>query len=304
MLQNKEKLIDEITRLEESLTQPLAELLSGIGDVAEYAADLECELLGCIDCGCLIIALASSSPEVFFYPEPILQGASEEAALLAISEICLDFDVKERITDVSLDRLPTLLKELRHATVDRIGEGRFLVSVDTECSLLRQHPELMYGDIYLGEPTSNFAEEYKRLILDKDINRYTGYDLRRDMAEEDADFFVEEAVNEFSTGTAITHFVTVLDGDGNNLFIGEGVLYRFDGRGGAELSLRLLPEWQGRGYGGKLLEAYIKLAEELSLSRLYARIDKENIPSAKLLSKRMTLLSEKDGILTFVYSLD
>jgi RimJ/RimL family protein N-acetyltransferase len=68
-------------------------------------------------------------------------------------------------------------------------------------------------------------------------------------------------------------------------FIGEAVLYAFDGRGSAEFGVRLLPEWHGKGLGTESVRAISLAARDMGLVRLSARIMKQNRPSVRMLEK-------------------
>ena len=77
------------------------------------------------------------------------------------------------------------------------------------------------------------------------------------------------------------------------------MLYHFDGRGGAEMAIRLLPEYCGKGYGKKLALALIELGRQMTLSDLYAVVDAENLISKNLFSSVMEKTYEDDFTATF-----
>ena len=91
------------------------------------------------------------------------------------------------------------------------------------------------------------------------------------------------AAEQFERGEAMNFAVTVLSRD-ENLLIGEATLYGFDGSRGASVAFRLLPEWQGKGYGKKTLMALIKTAYELGINKLFATVDIRNNRSVSLVS--------------------
>ena len=53
----------------------------------------------------------------------------------------------------------------------------------------------------------------------------------------------------------------------------------------AELGYMLLPKYWGKGYGSRIAEALIYMAEKTKVRRLTAIIDPNNIPSRKILIK-------------------
>ena len=81
--------------------------------------------------------------------------------------------------------------------------------------------------------------------------------------------------------------------------IGEALLYRFDGKGGAEEGCRIAPEYAGHGYG---TEAFRALADwglyRLNLSHIVAKCYKENASSCQMLSSCMRKSGEDE---TFYY---
>jgi len=54
----------------------------------------------------------------------------------------------------------------------------------------------------------------------------------------------------------------------------------------AEIGYMILPEYWGKGYGGKIAELLIKKAKKTNLNVLKAIIDPSNIPSRKILMKQ------------------
>ena len=88
------------------------------------------------------------------------------------------------------------------------------------------------------------------------------------------------AKNERAIGTAISF--AILHGDE---FVGEAALYAFDCRGGAEMAIRVLPEYQGKGYSGDALTALFEVCRRIGLIRLYAEAFAENKASIRVMQK-------------------
>ena len=287
----------------EALSEELVDTMEWLQDITESAKEEGGEILLSEEAGCLVCAYAEEGvPQAFFYPAPLLKKNSEEIALGIISDYCRRGEICEVVSAIPEEKLPLALHGVRHARLDGAGEGYFTLTVETECMLTSDFPELMYDDIYLSEPTSNFADEYKRLIMDEGVNKYTGYDVRRKTPDKESAYIVEEARREFEMGKSVTAFATIAGENGENLFIGEGVLYRFDGRGGAEMSVRLLPEYCGNGYGKKLALALIELGRQMTLSHLYAVVNAENLISKNLFSSIMEKTYDDD--FTAIFKID
>ena len=80
------------------------------------------------------------------------------------------------------------------------------------------------------------------------------------------------------------------------------ILYSFDFRGGAEIGVRLLPEYGRHGYGREALETFIFYAlYTIGLSSVKAKCYKENTASYKMLSSVMQK-DGSDGVFAFFIS--
>ena len=175
-----------------------------------------------------------------------------------------------------------------------MGE-KFVVRVASELEAWDKIPTLHTERLTLDAITSADKAAYNRLCLDDERNRFWGYDYRKDLKGPlTENYFYRVARNDFKNHLAI-NFAIRLDGK----FIGEAVLYRFDGRGAAELGCRIAPEYAGHGYGA---EAFAAVADwslyQLGLCRLEAKCFKENEPSRRMLSACMRTAGEDD---TFFY---
>lgn len=250
----------------------------------------------CHGCGVVMIKEGDFSP-VFSYPEALFDDSDVKRAAEAVFEYCRDNEIPPSFIDVPLSGLPDIMAGVNSAEVEGDGEY-FNVSVKTPPMSLNYPPEAESGGVYLGELTEDFAEKYKELITDGEHNKYTGYDVRRDMADAPAEYFIEEAWKEFRRGVSITLAASVVN-EGVNVFIGEGVLYRFDGRGECEISFRILPEYCGKGFSKKIISALIEIAGNIGIRRVVARIMEKNIPAVGAARKFMTEESRKDGIITY-----
>ena len=137
---------------------------------------------------------------------------------------------------------------------------------------------------------------YNRLCLDDERNRWWGYDYREDLKGVlTEDYFLNAAREDFREGRELS-FAVRLEGR----FIGEVVLHSFDGRGGAELGCRILPEYAGNGYGA---EAFRRAAEwslgGLGLRCLRGKCFRENTASRRMLESCMRLVGKNETFLYF-----
>ena len=156
-------------------------------------------------------------------------------------------------------------------------------------------PELTTQRLTLSALTAADAAAYNALVLDRERNRWWGYDDVGSLGgppEEQS--FLKVAWRDFENRLAV-NFAVRLDGK----LIGEAVLYNFDYRGGAELGCRIDEAHAGFGYGA---EAFAAAAEwglyQVHLTRVVAKCYKENLSSYKMLSGCMRRSGEDE---TFYY---
>lgn len=172
---------------------------------------------------------------------------------------------------------------------------KYCFDVENELYELDAIPELRTERLTLSAFTEADKPAYNALCLDDERNRWWGYDYRKDWKGEPLDeYFLDVTREDFTNRTAI-NFAVRLDG----ACIGEAVLYRFDGRGGAELGCRIAPAYANNGYG---TEAFAAVAAwglyELHLSRVVAKCYRENAASYRMLSSCMRKSGEDE---TFYY---
>ena len=271
-------------------------------ELIEYGKELsasDCEVTVGISHGCASLFIITDTGDAYFtYPIPFFEEFDVEKAKDDALLFCLDCDFPMTVTDVTLRDMPILLSGIHHADVDGDGEY-FTVRIKTECMIAREIPEVMEGRVYLSEPVYCYADDYKRLVTDGEHNKLSGEDVRFSMKDEPSDYFVSECISEFECGTALTLFATIDNGCGINRFIGEGVLYRFDGRGECEVAVRILPEFTSFGYSGEILRGLKAVASKLGVSSVVARIHKDNERAIRLAKKNMDAFvsSEEDIVL-------
>ena len=264
------------------------------------ALDEDAELAYCILHGCLLARIREWGRYSFLYPFD-LGGGDERAAVLAISEYAVREELPLVISDIPAERLGDTIRGFRHIDVDAADplSESYSVAVKTECMLADTIPKAAFGRVSLGELQNSDAESYARLWRDRATNEFFGYDYRDDLGEIDDDaYFISMAREEFLRGVAM-NFAVRAEGE----FIGDAMLYAFDGRGMAHFALRLLPEARGLGYSHEVVGAIEEAARRLSLVGLFAECKRGNERSSALLSRRMEKTGERGGTLYFRLSL-
>ena len=147
------------------------------------------------------------------------------------------------------------------------------------------HPPvtLRTARLTIGDITPNDKENYLKLYIDDDLNKWWGYDYREDLKESapTADYFynfqnsLKDKKEEYSLAVR-------LDG----VMIGELVLHNFDYFGGVEIGFRFFREHHGKGYATESAARVIEYAvNTLGAKTVKSRCYKQNAPSRKLIER-------------------
>lgn len=173
--------------------------------------------------------------------------------------------------------------------------AKYEIAVGTEADSLEKIPTIKTDRLLLDEITDDDKSAYNAICTDDELNKYWGYDYRKDLdGELTDDYFVNVARHDFAIRLAI-NFAVRLDGK----FIGEVVVYNFDYKGGVEIGCRIAPEYAKNGYGREAFAAAADWAlYELGMEKIVAKCFKENDASFKMLSSCMKKCGEDD---TFYY---
>lgn len=231
----------------------------------------------------------------YYFPRPVrlIDGSDVLVCIEAIAAYARKEEIPLVFSGVPREELSTFC-DFSHLSLDAEDKDRTLYTVraESEISLLTEIPSVALDGLTLDELLPSDAEEYFRLATDETVNKFWGYDYRADEACPDKDYFYNEYARALELGTALSLAVRY-----EGKLIGEASLYSPDLKGGAEISFRLFKEYWGRGLGRLTVEALLELAERLSLTRLYATVDKHNAPSLALLSDYMTVEREEGGLI-------
>ena len=280
--------------LEEVVTSvaPTEDLISEISELASsFSFDIpDLEFALSYAHGCALVRVFDMGRYSFLYPYVMTEGADPISAIDEMCEYAMREEIKFVVDDVPKECVCDFLS-FRHMDVDArdpLGES-FRITVKTECDLMGDIPEVKLGRVELNSLAEADITEYARLSKDKNVNKYWGYNYSEDATCPEDEYFYEIAMNELSSGISVTMAIRC-----EGVFVGEAIIYAFDGRGRAEFAIRLLPEWQGKGIGTEGVRAICLAAEELGLVRISSRIMKENLPSIRMLEK-VTDDCEDDG---------
>ncbi len=251
--------------------------------------------------GSLILKYFSEEVGYYFSPPYQLSEISDASkAFEDISEYCKLEEIPEVIVDLYEEELNLALRGARHYDVDTDDDGMNMVRIYTECMLCEELPETLSKDVYLGEFSLSYADEYEKLVKNENLNLHFGYNICDDIPNGNGEDFIRALRTDFEKGMSMTFAATVFE-SGENVFVGEGCLYAFDGRGGASVSFRVLPKFHRRGIGSAIFEGLMKIASKIGLDHLYGEVMKENLPSLSLVSKYAKPLSEDGDRIKFIF---
>ena len=241
--------------------------------------------------GTVLIRVLDMGRYSFLFPYEIEDGADVLGALNKIAEYAIAQEIDVAFSDVPADAIG-LFSTFRHFDVDaEDSEGMtFRVRVKTECQLIDKIPEIGAGRVKLNALTKDDIPDYARLSKDENVNKYWGYDYKEDVELPSDEYFYDIAMRDFNRGICLSLAIRY-DGE----FVGEVILYSFDGRGGAEFAIRLLPEHFGKGISKCTLPLVFDLARRIGLVELLARVDSENEISRALVSRFMDEIREEKG---------
>ena len=251
--------------------------------------------------GTLIVRVFNGSRYSFIFPYEISEAADMRAAIACAVRYAVLEEIEPVFEDVPREMVELFFQMgFRHINSDSdLPEtDTYRITLKNECSLIEEYPSASDGELSLSHMTDGDASEYERLVKDEQNNKYWGYDYREDYPDCAGQFFVSLSHRDFELGLVLSLAIRH-----NGRFIGEALIASFDYKGGADISIRILPEHQNKGYAGRAFGLLRKIAGQMGLVTLYARVYKENKPSVFLFSKDADEEREEDGTIVFSYRL-
>ena len=264
-----QRIIDDIPNAD---SEYLGEIISSLIEDCET----EYALSTCGDC--LAVRLFDNRYS-FLYPIQLCDDADVVSAIIAIR----DYAVKEEIpliyTDVPVEELGVIIPIFRHANIDAADAdcASYNLSVLTEVSLMDSVPRIYIDDITLDAHRAEDDSKLARLCRDAETNKYWGYDFALDAPEADDAYFRITAEEEFNRGVALS-FAVRLEDD----FVGEAILYSFNGSGECDIAVRILPEYRRRGIGSTVIKRLIEFCSDIGMVRVRCRVNSANKSSVKM----------------------
>ncbi len=238
--------------------------------------------------GVLYAKIYDGQRYVFPFPFMLSEDADIKEACISIAEYAKREMIPLIISDIPREELSLITELFPHvdARVYEDDDDTFFAVVKNECDLLSDFPSIEYDGIELSQILDSDLDDYAELCADRTLNKYWGYDVYEDNPDADKRFYLDTVRREFDTGTAISLSIRE-----EGKFVGEATIYGFDFRGSAEISVRVLPRYQGRGIGPGAVKALCAIAEDMGLAELRATVKNENTGSVKMTSSIMNVVS-------------
>jgi len=250
--------------------------------------------------GCLLVRIFDGGEYLFLYPFALDGDSDERGALLSISEYTRRELLPIRLTDVPREGIELLCDIFPHvdARVYEDDDDTFAAIVLNELDSADTLPRLTRDGLVIEPLADTDAADYARLCSDRVLNKFWGFDDLADNPTADPEQFILTAMRELNDGVALSLAVRR-----EGKYLGEAVIYDFDYLGGAEIGIRILPEYHGERIGSRVLEMLIDYCRAIRLSTLRARVMTENTPAIKMTARYMKAAGERDGITHFTLAL-
>ena len=170
-------------------------------------------------------------------------------------------------------------------------EDKVSVEVHSELARLNKTPHAKSERLTYSLIHEDDIPEYNRLCMNEELNKYWGYDYRDDLQGNlTYEYHYNNATADFKNKVGLSMAIRL-----ENKLIGEVVINEFDLRGSANIGVRLLPEYRGKGYGKEAFSTACDYAlYSIGLKRVTAYCYRENSASYKMLRSVMTPAGEDE----------
>ena len=145
---------------------------------------------------------------------------------------------------------------------------------------IKRYPTLKGKKVTLDKITEEDKALYYKLCYAKALNKYWGYDYKKDIPNPTEEAFFNAQRIDFKNKNCLSLAIR----NKTREFMGEVVLHHFDYEGKVELGVRLLKKYHGNGYATEAISLAIKYAEKLGLTPV-AKCYKQNEKSLNCLKR-------------------
>ena len=169
--------------------------------------------------------------------------------------------------------------------------SEYFVDVKNELDDLKSIPSLKTPRLTLNGLKETDVQDYYRLCVDDERNKYWGYDYKKDLhGELTEDWFYQGAKRDFKTRSGL-NFAIRKDGK----LIGETVIFELDNKGECKIGARIFEEYAGHGYGTEAFEKTVDFAlYTLGMKRVLSSCYKMNTASVKMHERTFRKIGEDD----------
>ena len=266
----------------------------------EEAEDFDTSIAAAFCDGCALIRVFDMGRYYFLPPEKILPHGNVKNAFDAVLEYAKREELPYVFHSVPRDMLSDLLDGVRHADIDAEGPfgENYCLKIKTECELTEEIFSTDDGDFEIRALENSDAPAYKELCTDKELNKYYGYQISDDHPDMPQEDYIALANAEFERGVALNLALVY-----ERSIVGDAIFYAFDGKGGAELAIRILPNRHGKGLGSHFLALLLGYGRDIGLIRVTALVKRENLPSVRMCDKYMKKEEYDEGRVKFTAEL-
>lgn len=160
---------------------------------------------------------------------------------------------------------------------------------------IKRRPTIKGNGIVLSSITEKDKKDYYNLYVNKTLNKYWGYDYKKDIKEPNEDAFYNLQLNDFKLKD---NLCLKISESKNSKMLGEVVLHNFTYDKKVEVGVRLFKKYQGKGYAQKAVSLILNYAKSLGLTPV-AKCYLKNEKSYKCLTRAGMVETSKDK--KFIY---
>lgn len=156
---------------------------------------------------------------------------------------------------------------------------------------VRAYPYLKGKKIILNKITESDKKDYYKLYVNKSLNKYWGYDYKKDIKNPTIDSFYELQKNDFK---AKDNMCLAIRKSKNSNLIGEIVLHNFTYDGEVEIGVRLFKKYHNQTLGTDALKTAINYVVKTLKKRPIAKCYLKNLSSLKSLQNSGFIVKNED----------
>lgn len=178
--------------------------------------------------------------------------------------------------------------------------NKYFVKVNCRVDLIDSLPTLKGKKIFLTPITNNDIDEYFAMVIDDDLNKYWGYDYRKDAKENqiiDKNFIYSVVSKDFEEKACLSFLIKENE---KKSFVGEVQLYNFSNAQEVEIGVRIIKKYQHQGFAFEAMKIAIDYCkEELGIKVIKLKCYKANIASEKMIRRIGAIETSSDQELRY-----